>query len=190
MRTEADPFHSLRVQDTLTNPDTDIDDALLQLSLEEIEEVSGELHLRLAIALRLLGEQHADHAEPGQRSPRWHVASLVAMTELAAHTLGAIAAGAPRVEAPRLDRDPATIGAVMYAAATIPALVGLLEQDRRRLASLARTLADRRDAEQVTPWGTISLRALIVAVLVAEPARCALLLERIPTRAEPPRDDV
>ena len=101
------------------------------------------------------------------------------MTELAAHTLGVVAAGATSAEGPRLDRHAATIAAVMYAAPTLPGLTSLLEQDRRRVASLARTLEAHLDDRYATPFGSTSLRALLVAVCVAEPARCALLLERL-----------
>jgi hypothetical protein len=67
----------------------------------------------------------------------------------------------------------------MYAAPTLPALTSLLEQDRRRVASLARTLEAHLDETHATPFGPISLRGLLVAVCVAEPARCVLLLERL-----------
>ena len=99
--------------------------------------------------------------------------------QLAAHTFGTVAAGASAAEGPRLDRHAATIAAVMYAAPTIPALAALLEQDRRRLASLGRTLEAHLDEVRATPFGTTSLRGLLAAVSVAEPARCALLLERL-----------
>lgn len=177
MRPRPDTLHGTRVQETTTIPEPD--NPLLALSLDEVEEAGGEIHRRLATAFRLLGEEHADRAEPGERTARWHVASLIAMTELAAHTLGAIAAGTSQVTAPRLDRHAATIAAVMYAAPTIPALASLLEHDRRRTASLARTLEDQLDEPYATPFGTTSLRGLLASVCVAEPARCALLLERL-----------
>lgn len=165
------------MQETATIPEPD--NPLLALSLDEVEEAGGEIHRRLATAFRLLGEEHADRAEPGERSARWHVASLLAMTELAAHTLGVVAAGAGSAQGPRLDRHAATIAAVMYAAPTLPALTSLLEQDRRRIASLARTLEAHLDETHATPFGPTSLRGLLVAVCVAEPARCVLLLERL-----------
>jgi len=186
MSCQADPSHAPSVQECRTNAGlpSSADETLMHLSLEEVEETGGELHLRLAMAFRLLGEQHADRAAPGERSPRWHVASLVAATELAASTFGAIAAGASGLESPRLDRHAATIGAVMYAAATIPSLIGLLEHDRRRLASLARTLEEHLDDSYSTPWGDSTLRAILVTVFVADPARYALLCERLAGQAE------
>ena len=103
MSRQADPSHAPSVQEHRTNAGlpSSANEALMHLSLEEVEETSGELYLRLAIAFRLLGEQRADRADPGERSPRWHVASLVAATELAASTFGAIAAGASGLEVPR-----------------------------------------------------------------------------------------
>lgn len=184
MGPETDALHLTRVQETVTIPELGPDNPLLALSLEEVEETGGELHLRLSMAFRLLGEEHADRAEPGERTARWHVAALVALTELAAHTFGAIAAGATEVASPRLDRHAATIGAVMYAAATIPALTNLLERDRRRLASLARSLEAHLDEDYSTPFGRMTLRSLLVTAFIAEPSRCALLLERLAPPAE------
>ena len=66
----------------------------------------------------------------------------------------------------------------MYAAATIPALLTRLEQDRRLLASLARHLESRLDEEHTTPWGHVPLRRLIGEAAVGEAAGCAQALER------------
>ena len=78
----------------------------------------------------------------------------------------------------RTDRHPATVAAVMYAAPTVAALLGRLEQDRRLLASLARALESRLDEEHETPWGRISLRRLVAEVALVEAAACARALER------------
>lgn len=155
----------------------DLDAVLLQLPLDEMEEAAGELHRRIAAALRALGEQVADIAPPGQRSPRWQVAALVAATEVAAYALGAVAAQAPAAPIPRTDRHTATIAAVMYAAPSIGALLTRLEQDRRLLVSLARTLEGQLDSERETPWGRMPLRQLVGQVVVLDAARCALSLE-------------
>lgn len=157
------------------------DDALQSLALPELEEASGELHRRIAVALRRIGERRADDIDAlndaDGRNPRRRAASLAAAAELAAATLGAIAAGAaPPSE--RIDRHPATVAAVMYAAPTVAALLGRLEQDRRLLASLARALESRLDEEHETPWGRISLRRLVAEVALVEAAACARALER------------
>ncbi len=157
------------------------DDALQSLALPELEEASGELHRRIAVALRRIGERRADDVDAlndaSGRSPRRRAASLAAATELTAATLGAIAAGAaPPGE--RIDRHPATVAAVMYAAPTVVALLGRLEQDRRMLASLARALESQLDEEHATPWGRISLRRLVAEVALVEAAACARALER------------
>lgn len=154
------------------------DSALAHLSLAEIEETGGELHRRIGAALRLIGEERADTAAPGARSPRWLVCELAASIELAAQTLAAAAAGVTGPTA-RLDRHAAMVGAVMYAAPTLPALLTRLEQDRRMLASLARTLEDRIEEPTDTAWGHRRLRAVLVEAAIAAPARCALPLERI-----------
>jgi len=104
-------------------------------------ETGGELYRRIAAtAGPRRGARRPNAAR--RRSPRWRVASLLASTELAAATLGAMAAQAapPLV---RTDRHPVTVAATMYAAPTIPALLGRLEQDRRLLV-LARTVARNR----------------------------------------------
>ena len=147
------------------------------LTLAETEEASGELYRRIAVALRRIGERRADDPDAESRSPRWRAASLAAATELAAAALGAIAAGAAAASE-RSDRHPATVAAVMYAAPTLSALLTRLEQDRRLLASLARTLESRLAEEHETPWGRLPLRRLVAEVALAEPARCAQALER------------
>ena len=157
------------------------DDALQSLALPELEEASGELHRRIAVALRRIGGRCAGDIDAlndaDGRNPRRRAASLAAAAELAAATLGAIAAGAaPPGE--RIDRHPATVAAVMYAAPTVAALLGRLEQDRRLLASLARALESRLDEEHETPWGRISLRRLVAEVALVEAAACARALER------------
>lgn len=152
--------------------------ALAHLSLDEIEETSGELHRRIGAALRLIGEERADITAPGTRSPRWLVSELAASIELAAQTFAATAAGVDAVTG-RLDRHTSMVGAVMYAAPTLPVLLIRLEQDRRMLASLARTLEDRIEELHQTPWGRRSLRSVLVEAAIAAPARCALPLERI-----------
>jgi hypothetical protein len=129
--------------------------------------------------LRALGEGRADQPASGDirtRSPRWHVASLIASTELAAATFGALAANGPPPST-RTDQHSTTIAAIMYAAPTIPALLARLEQDRRLLTSFARTFASRLEDEAVTAWGPMPLRQLLATVTVIEPARCAVLLE-------------
>jgi hypothetical protein len=167
-----------------TGPETrdDLDAVLLSLPLDEVEEAAGEIHRRIAAALRGLGEQAADVAPPGQRSPRWQVAALVASTEVAAQTLGAVAAGGESAVVPRIDRHAATIAAVMYAAPSIQSLLARLEQDRRLLVSLARTLAETLDERRQTAWGMLPLRELVTQVIVLEAARCAVALEQV----EPP----
>ncbi len=138
------------------------------------------MHRRIGIALRALGEGRADQTDATDiraRSPRWHVASLIAGTELAAATFGALAAGggAPTT---RTDQHSTTVAAIMYAAPTIPALLGRLEQDRRLFTSFARTLASRLEDDAITAWGLLPLRQLLTTVTVVEPARCALMLEQ------------
>lgn len=171
----VDPIWSPTTND---RPDR-FDATLAALSLDDLEETAGELHRRIGIALRALGEGRADQADGPDlraRSPRWHVASLIAATELAAATLSARAAGgaAPTT---RVDQHSTTIAAIMYAAPTISALLGRLEQNRRLLTSLARTLAPRLEEEATTAWGDLPLRQLVVTVTVVEAARCAVMLE-------------
>ncbi len=153
------------------------------LELPDLEEASGELHRRIGVALRRIGELRADAALPGERSARWHVASLVVMFELAAASFAVIAATGAAVVLPRLDHHPAAIAATMYAAPTLQALLGRLEQDRRQLAALARSLETHLDERHATAFGELSLRALLAEVAVAEGARCALLVEHAADRA-------
>lgn len=141
------------------------------------------MHRRIATALRAIGEGRADRSGTAGQSPRWRVASLVAATELAAATLGVAAAGSDAVS-PRTDQHPATVAAVMYAAPTVPALLGRLEQDRRLLTSLARTLAGRLDEIASTPWGHLPLRQVVTTVAVVEAARCAVALEQVAASAD------
>lgn len=153
------------------------------LALTDIEEAAGELHRRIGVALRRIGELRADTALPGERSARWHVASLVAMFELAAASFASIATTGGSVVLPRIDRHPAAIAATMYAAPTLAALLGRLEQDRRQLAALSRSLEAHLDERHATGFGEQTLRALLAEVAVAEGARCALLVEHAAERA-------
>jgi hypothetical protein len=153
-------------------PPTPFDD----LSLPGIEEAAGELHRRIGVTLRGIGEARADLPDAEGRSPRWRAASLASATELAATTLACLVAGSiPPFD--RTDRHPAAIAAVMYAAPTLSALGLRLDQDRRLLASLARHLDTRIDDPQVTAWGELTARRLVVEVAVIEAARCAQAIE-------------
>jgi hypothetical protein len=105
------------------------------------------------------------------------VAALAASTELAATTLGAALSGHAQVTLPRLDELPETIAAMMYAAPSIPALLSRLEQDRRLLTSLSRTLESRFDEQYETARGPMTLREFVTAVTIMDPARCAQALE-------------
>ncbi|MGE3856899.1 MAG: hypothetical protein AB7G21_08065 [Dehalococcoidia bacterium] len=147
------------------------------LTLEELEEASGELHRRIGIALRHIGEPRADEWDGEGVSPRRRVTGYAALIELASQTLGAITAGVPAPSA-RTDEHPALVAALMYATPTIPALLARLEQDRRQLASLARGRETMLDLEAATPWGTVTTRRVVVEASVAEAARCAMALER------------
>lgn len=146
------------------------------LSLEELEEASGELHRRIGMALRDVGELRADEWDIEGLAPRRRVSGYVTLLELASQTLGAITAGvAPPTE--RIDEHPAVVAAAMYATPTIPALLSRLEQDRRQLASLARGRETMLDYETVTPWGYVTTRRIIVEASIAEAARTAMALE-------------
>lgn len=162
------------------DPDT-FSAALDVLGLAEIEEAAGELHRRIAEALRELGERRADRG--GRDSPRARVASLVVSTELASAVLAA-AAAASEVALPRLDVHPTAIAAVMYAAPTLPALLGRLEQDRRLLASLARAVEPRLNEEAGSPWGPIPLRRLVTEMSIVRPARLAMDLDALAGQAD------
>lgn len=128
------------------------------------------------MTLRGLGEQRADVPDASGLTPRREVAALVATLELAALTLAAVAAGGA-AEAARLDRHPTLVAALMYAAPSIEGQLQRLEQDRRLIASIARTLESRLDEEHATPWGARRLRRLLVEVLLGAAAQCALALE-------------
>lgn len=164
----------------LPGPDT-FSAALDGLGLAEIEEAAGELHRRIAEALRDLGERRADRG--GRESPRARVASLVVSTELASIVLASVAAASDAV-LPRLEVHPAAIAAVMYAAPTLPALLGRLEQDRRLLASLARALEPRLDEETASPWGRMPLRRLVTEMSIVRPAKVAMDLDALAGQAE------
>lgn len=147
-----------------------------QMSLEQLEEVAGELQRRAGSALRRIGEARADEPGAGGDSPRQQITALIGSAELAITTLVAAAA---RTEAPRvrLDLEPVAVAALMYGAPTLTGLLGRLEQDRRILASLARTLESRLDEAVSTPWGERTLREIVVLHAVEEPARCAQSFE-------------
>ena len=147
------------------------------LSLEELEEASGELHRRIGIALRYVGEPRADEWDAEGVSPRKRVSGYVALLELASQTVGSITAGVAPPTA-RTDEHPALVAAVMYATPTIPVLLARLEQDRRQLASLARGRETMLDLESLTPWGYTTTRRLVIEATIAEAARCAMALER------------
>ena len=167
-------------------------DALRRLPLVDLEEASGELHRRIGVAFRTLGEGRADEADKAdeadsdRRGGRWRVASLAATLELTAATLAAVAAtrGELADALPRTDQHPSHLAAIMYAAPTIGALLQRLEQNRRLVASLARTLESRLDEMHATPWGRQTIRALVTDAAIAAPARCAMALERHARRAE------
>lgn len=152
------------------------DPALDTLTLAEIEEAAGELHRRIAASLRAIGEPRADTPDADGVTPRREVASLAATLELAGTVLGSVVAGASPAGA-RIDRHPALVAAVMYAAPSVASLLGRVDQDRRLVASLARTLESRLDEEHETPWGEMQLRRVLVEVLLGESARCAMALE-------------
>ncbi|MGE0226965.1 MAG: hypothetical protein AB7I38_12715 [Dehalococcoidia bacterium] len=170
------------VDDPAPFPEGDTFSAALDgLSLAEIEEAAGELHRRIAEALRDLGERRSDRG--GRDSPRARVASLAVRTEIAAVVLAG-AAAASEVTVPRLEVHPSAIAAVMYAAPTLPALLGRLEQDRRLLASLARAIESRLDEEWTSPWGRMSLRHLVTDVAIVRPAKVAMDLDILAGQAE------
>lgn len=148
-----------------------------ELSLTELEEASGELHRRIGVALRHIGEPRADEWDAEGISPRKRVSGYVALLELASQTLGAITAAVP-APTERTDQHPALVAAVMYATPTIPALLTRLEQNRRQLASLARGRETMLDYAVATPWGAVPTRRVIVEAAIAEAARCALALDR------------
>ena len=180
--------HTLSVQERITTddaysasaPDT-FGAALETLTLTELEEAAGELHRRIAAALRDIGERRADKG--GRNSPRARVSSLAVASELASLVLGAAAAGAD-ARLPRLEVHPSMVAALMYAATTIPALLARLEQDRRLLASLARTLEPQLDEECETPWGRLTMRKLVTAVSIVQPARVAMELDAVTGEAD------
>lgn len=144
------------------------------LPLDALEEACGELHRRIGVGLRAIGEAEAD--EGGREAPRRAVAGYAASLELACATFGAAAAGVAAAGG-RADRHPASVAAVMYGTPTIPALLVRLEQDRRMLASLARHEEARLDTEVAGPWGRISLRRVLTEVALGEASRCAQALE-------------
>ena len=145
------------------------DAAFEALTLAEIEESAGELHRRVAAALRAVGEERADAPGPAGASPRGEAAALAATLELAALALAGAAAGGEAAPPPA-DRVPALAAALAYAAPSIGALLARLEQDRRLAAALARSLEPRLGEER-------ALRRLLVEALLGAPARCAMALE-------------
>lgn len=162
--------------------------ALDALTTDEVEEAAGEIHRRIGVALRRLGEVHADRTGPAptpwgtRASARWLVASLAVTHELTAIAL-ARAAGddtlsrtAPATGATL--EGSSLVPALIYAAPTIPALLARLEQDRRLLVALGRRMEDA-DAGRLlpSPWGPLPARTLLRTVLIEESARCALAVE-------------
>lgn len=146
------------------------------LPLETLEEASGELHRRIAVALRDIGEERADTTDEQRRSPRQRVAALAVLLESAAQTLAAVAAGTTAADG-RIDRHPSAVAAVMYGAPTLSALLGRLEQDRRILASHARGLESRMSVPARGAWGELTVRQALSEVAIAAPAECAHSLE-------------
>ena len=104
------------------------------------------------------------------------VTALLASSELAITTLVAVAAGTPGPEH-RLDAEAAARSALMYGAPSLAGLLTRLEQDRRALASLARTLDERSGEAVQTAWGELTVRETVVLHAIEEPARCAQALE-------------
>jgi hypothetical protein len=131
------------------------------LPLDALEETCGELHRRIGVALRAIGEQEAD--EGAREAPRRLVAGYAASLELACTTFAAAGAG---VAAPGGRGAP-----------TIPALLARLEQDRRMLASLTRHEEARLDGVVAGPWGEVSLRRVLTEVALGDASRCAQALE-------------
>ncbi len=147
-----------------------------QLPLDALEEASGELHRRLSNALRRIGEARADADDETGVTPRWRVTALASTLELASQSLAAIGAGGPAA-AGRSDLDPQTIGALMYATPDLEGLLLRVEQDRRQIASLARSMTARLGETHHTPFSFGTLRELLTEVSIVEPARCAQSLE-------------
>jgi hypothetical protein len=146
------------------------------LTLPELEEAAGEIQRRMGVALRRIGERGADRPDGDGVSPRRRVAELVAGTEHAAFALGAILAETD-AGAPAAARHPALAAAIAYAAPSLSALLGRLEQDRRLLTSLGRQLESRLDTPAPQIEGR-TVRHTLIEALIAEPSRCAQALER------------
>lgn len=170
----------------MTGPHTDLLDdvdvsAFDELPLDTLEEAGGELLRRITVGMREVGELRADEADSDAPSPRRRLAMLIALTELASQTFAAAAAG---TEPPsgRVDRHPGMVAAVMYGAPTVGGLLQRLEQDRRMIASQARSL-DHRLAEPARgPWRDDSLRTVLSRITIAAPAACAQALEGLIAR--------
>lgn len=153
------------------------------MSLDSLEEASGELHRRAATALRRIGELRADELISGGVSPRQQIAALAATLELACTTFEAIIGHADPPPA-RSDRHPSSIAAVMYGAPALTGLLARLQQDRRMLTSLIRQLRPRLTEEVSTAWGRDTLRHLVVEFVIVEPAKVAQTLEEVATQLE------
>jgi pimeloyl-ACP methyl ester carboxylesterase len=149
---------------------------LLKLDLRELEETTGEIHRRIAVALRTLGEQGADQPDISGMTARREVAKLAASLELAALTLAAYRIGTV-ITSERIDHHPAIVNSLMYAAPTIPALLQRIEQDRRLLTSLARDVSEHLDNEFTTPWGASSVRGLLIEAELEASVRCAIAVQ-------------
>lgn len=161
--------------------DPDAVEAFEDLPLDTLEEAAGELFRRITVAMRDIGEFRADEQDPERRSPRQRVAALAVLTELAAQTLHAAAAGT-RAPAGRVDRHPAAVAALMYGAPTLGGLLQRLEQDRRILASAARRMEERLDEPSDGPWPGHSLRGVLSEAAIIGPAECARALELLLAR--------
>ncbi len=148
------------------------------MSLGAIEEASGELHRRAGAALRLIGELRADELVGGRVSARQQVAALAATTELACITFEAIIGRAAPPSA-RSDRHPSAISAVMYGAPSLAGLLTRLEQDRRMLTSLTRSLHPRFKETVTTAWGNGTIHQLVIEFAIVEPAKIAQALEEV-----------
>ena len=148
------------------------------MSLGAIEEASGELHRRAGTSLRLIGELRADELVGGRVSARQQMAALAATTELACISFEAIIGRAAPPSA-RSDRHPSAISAVMYGAPSLAGLLARLEQDRRMLPSLTRSLHPRFKETVTTAWGNGTIHQLVIEFAIVEPAKIAQALEEV-----------
>src|SRR5690606_28058570 len=129
---DADVVHVGRIGAMQPDLNVTLLETFDDLPLDTLEEAGGELHRRITVAMREVGELRADELDWERRSPRRRVAALAVLTELACSTFSAAAAGVAPPSG-RIDRHPAAIAAVMYGAPTVAGLLHRLEQDRRML---------------------------------------------------------